>query len=440
MPVYALLYASAWLFSAGRYPVAAGLCLLSGGIYLYVRDYRKSGEILHLRGIFSLSFAGGQGIACFALSRLAVPWKALTWISLFFACAGFHAAFDLCERLFGDAGTEAKKNSARRPVSRKTAEVLWLFTLGLAAVSLAAFLAEASALGFVPLFLRNVPHAYSSFHLRGVHYFTTSCVLVPSLALLTLLTDRAGNGFRQAVMGLAAAVSLAIPVLCVSRFQLLFAVILAVFTWLLTDNRLGLPALFAGGAALAGLYVLLTIARGHSAEYLNTIFEMKNPGIPVFISQPYTYIANNYENFNFLVSRLPRHTYGLRTLTPLWTLTGLKFFFPGLMSSPLYVVKEELTTLTLFYDAYYDFGAAGVLIFSGLLGAVSYFLMRGKAEARNPVFPLIYAQFAIPLALSFFTTWFSNPATWFYLAVTVLAAIAAELSARSISFFGGKGK
>lgn len=51
----------------------------------------------------------------------------------------------------------------------------------LTAVSWAAFLLEAAVLGYVPFFLRGVPHAYSHFHISGVHYFTVSCVLVPSM-------------------------------------------------------------------------------------------------------------------------------------------------------------------------------------------------------------------------------------------------------------------
>ena len=35
-----------------------------------------------------------------------------------------------------------------------------------------------------------------------------------------------------------------------------------------------------------------------------------------------------------------------------------------------------------------------------------------------PAGHVIYAQIAMYMMLSFFTTWFSNPATWFYLAVT----------------------
>ena len=135
------------------------------------------------------------------------------------------------------------------------------------------------------------------------------------------------------------------------------------------------------------------------------------------------YIANNYENFNCLVEVLPRHAFGLRGLFPLWALTGLKFAFPRLINFPIYVDKKELTTLTMFYDSYYDFGWAGVLAFSCLLGAAAYLLTVKLRELRNPVGYLLYAQMAAYLMLSFFTTWFSNTTTWFYLIVSGMMAV-----------------
>ncbi len=58
--------------------------------------------------------------------------------------------------------------------------------------------------------------------------------------------------------------------------------------------------------------------------------------------------------------------------------------------------------------------------------------MRKMEHVRNPILYLLYAQMAFYLLLSFFTTWFSNPATWFYLAVTGAAAL-------YVSFFKGSG-
>ena len=76
----------------------------------------------------------------------------------------------------------------------------------------------------------------------------------------------------------------------------------------------------------------------------------------------------------------------------------------------------------MFYDAYYDFGVIGVFVFSALLGAAAYLLMRMMRQVQNPITYLLYAQFALYMLLSFFTTWFSNPSTWFYFAVTAVVA------------------
>lgn len=145
--------------------------------------------------------------------------------------------------------------------------------------------------------------------------------------------------------------------------------------------------------------------------------------MPIFITQPYMYIANNYDNFNCLVEQLPAHTFGLKMLFPLWALTGLKFLRPELVNFPFYLTKEELTTVTLFYDAYYDFGIIGVLLFSCALGALAWYLTGLMRNLKNPVGYVFYAQVAMYFALAFFTTWFGNPTTWFWFALTGLAAL-----------------
>ena len=120
---------------------------------------------------------------------------------------------------------------------------------------------------------------------------------------------------------------------------------------------------------------------------------------------------------------LPEYALGMRSLFPLWALTGLKFLFPQLVNYPIYVDKKELTTLTLYYDAYYDFGVVGVAVFACLLGLLAYLLVVKLREMRNPMGYLLYAQIGVYLMLSFFTTWFSNTTTWFYLILTGLLAL-----------------
>lgn len=426
MAVYGGCYAAAFLLDRAGLCWPAGFCLMGAALWLYISDYRRSGCLVHLRGLFSLFWIGGQGVACLKLSRLQVPWSPITWICFFLAYSVFYLTFAWLSgeiSLGGKRGRNPAWPAARtqggKPLGGVSGAGLFECLLGVTAVSLAAFCFEAWYLGYIPFLVRGVPHAYSYFHVTGVHYFTVSCVLAPALGVLFFVTDRGRSGQAKRLLAAAAVlIALAIPILCVSRFQLILAVALAVFVYILWEGSFPL----AWGAGLAVLmvaaYAVLTVARSHDVAYLNGIFEMKNESTPIFITQPYMYIANNYENFNYLVEHLEQFAWGMRSLFPLWALTGLKFVMPSLANYPILVNKEELTTVTLFYDAYYDFGAAGVILLSGILGAVSFLLMRKLSRMQNPVDYLFYAQIGVYLSLSFFTTWFSNPTTWFYLAVT----------------------
>ena len=110
-------------------------------------------------------------------------------------------------------------------------------------------------------------------------------------------------------MLLADAAAVAIPLLCVSRSQLLFAVLLALITYMQMEHQLNPIYVVFALAGLIVLYILLTIARSHDTAYLNTVFEMKRH-LPIFVTQPYIYIANNYDNFDCLVKGLVKHSWG----------------------------------------------------------------------------------------------------------------------------------
>lgn len=465
-----LLVAAAMLLSWGC--AAAGLYLLSGavlvaaGIALYGIYYKKSGKLLDPAALFSIAWIGGAGVSALKLSRLQTDWETLTWVCFFAAWCAF---------ALGNRFARSRRRGQNNAVGQRRGESVFVQTapdsgsaacsrtagrilnsmLLLTAVSLGCFFFEAQRLGYVPLFTVDTPHAYSYFHVSGVHYFTVSCVLVPALFVLYLEELRQhcaclreadgalsgqrlfwrllalGYGGRLCTAFFCTIAALLIPVLCVSRFQLIFAVVLAAFVKLMLSGMrlsgrrlLFLAALFL--LCMVPVYVGLTVARAHDVTYLNGIFEMKDPRTPIFFTQPYIYIANNFDNFNCLVRDLPAdgHTFGLRMLFPLWALSGLKFLFPALVSFPLYVTKAELTTVTLFYDAFYDFGLLGIVLFGLLLGFAAGKLFLAAANCRNmqarPALLLIFAQLCFYLLFSFFTTWFSNPTTWFYLALSLL--------------------
>jgi oligosaccharide repeat unit polymerase len=416
MSIYLISYGAAILFARAKYYWLSGIVLILTALYLYWHDYRRTQNIIHIRALFSLFWVGGEGIACLKLSKLSSDWNIITWLSFLLAFLGFWVTYEFLKKLYGETGGKRSSwfnfNGFERP--------LFLSMFLITFVSLAAFVIEAVVLGFVPFLIKGVPHAYSTFHITGVHYFTVSCVLVPALSVLYFSIEQGRNGLRLVLAVLMDFIACAIPFLCVSRFQLILAVGLAVLTYIAMENQLKISYAVGVIIGIIPIYILLSIARGHDVSYLNSIFQMKYSRMPIFITQPYMYIANNFDNFNCMVEWLPSHTWGMRMLFPLWALTGLKFLVPSLVEFPIYVTKEELTTVTLFYDSFYDYGIVGVLILSCLLGVAAFFLVRMIKRVRNPIGYLFYAQFAMYIILSFFTTWFSNPTTWFYFIITGL--------------------
>ncbi|MGP1588814.1 MAG: O-antigen polymerase [Oribacterium sp.] len=423
------------------YP-ASGFFLIAVAFFLYFRNRSREGGLLNLPGLFALGLLGGEGIACFHLSRLGTVWSRETWLSFYLSYLVFLPLYRLFCRLLRertgrkeraenmqgrDRAQDAERAAQNAEIPRHAAEGIAIALGGLLVLSTLCFLIEAAVLGFIPLFTVATPHAYSSFHLPGIHYFTTLSVLCPSIALLYRLArrDTAGDtekrhSLLQRIGGdpllfLGLLLPWLLTVLMVSRFQFLFSVLLLLFTAYFCGLRLRREHLLAVFLGMLVIYVLLTAERAHSIRYLNEIFEMKNPAMPIFVTQPYMYIANNYDNFNVMTEQLTEHSHGMRMLYPFVTLSALKYLVELPLAFPLFTTKAELTTVTLLYDAWYDFGIPGVLLFSAALSFLSALCTEGLRRAENPFACLIAAQLAFYLLFSFFTTWFSNPSTLFYL-------------------------
>ncbi|MDO4438241.1 MAG: O-antigen polymerase [Eubacteriales bacterium] len=450
------IYLIGYLTSINELYFLSGAVLMFGGLILYWAFYKKSGMILCPAALFSVAWICGQGISCLKLSKLQVPWENKTWICFYVISIFFFASYELFDALlrkrcplFIRKSMDKKNNLDSLQLTYRVKAVKQVMYIT-AAISVTAFVIEACLLGYIPLFTVDTPHAYSYFHISGVHYFTVSCVLLPSLAVIYINElyqfnkhELSGKYLYIEVLktGKAAVfmflLGLVLPILLVSRFQMLFGIILAAFTFLLIRggkfsdfiNKRTLPLIISGFAFIVLIYVFITIERAHSVEYLNGIFEMKNSNMPIWITQPYIYIANNFDNFNCLVRDLPEYAKGLRMLFPFFALTGLKFVFPELTAFPLYVTKTELTTVTLFYDAYYDFGIIGCALFATLLGIVlsilAFLIKQVYLEDMdiNPILYLIAAQLLFYCMFAFFTTWYSNPTTWFYLIFSLMICL-----------------
>ena len=189
MLVYSICYAASYGFARFGWYYLSGGALLAAAGYLYYYDYHKSGNLIHLRGLFSAFWVGGQAMACLKLSYLQSDWNPITWVCFYLALAGFWLTYEF-------SGQLAKEHYGRRRQRRGFfIRPVYRCMQGLTLVSLGAFLFEVVKLKYVPLLVRGVPHAYSEFHISGVHYFTVSCVLVPSLAVLFFLEGGSGRTY-----------------------------------------------------------------------------------------------------------------------------------------------------------------------------------------------------------------------------------------------------
>ena len=117
MVVYLLCYAAAFLLERSGFYLLSGAGLVAAAVYLYRKDYAASGNMLHLRAIYSLAWVGGQGLACMKLSRLSTVWSVWTWLSFLAAYVGFYLTFGFLEK--GDHSLV--RMSSRRPNLERTA-------------------------------------------------------------------------------------------------------------------------------------------------------------------------------------------------------------------------------------------------------------------------------------------------------------------------------
>lgn len=415
---YFVAYVLSYILSHSGMYYISGAVLVLEALFIYGIQFKSTNNLVDLKGLFTLAWVGGQGLACLQLSKLQSDWQLLTWVCFFLIYIGFGIGYGSNSYCFLEETTredmDIKKNASH-------AKRILICIIGLAVASVVCFIVEMLVVGFVPLF-SDEPHAYSYFHVTGVHYFTISCILIPAI---TVLYWKASECWKKNLILLLICnvIAIAVPVLCVSRFQLLFAVGFAVVTYIVVNKGIKLRTILILLCVMVPAYVMLTIARNHDVAYLNGIFEMKNSQMPIFITQPYIYVVNNFENFNCMVEQLTEHTHGLKMLFPVFALTGLKFVYPQLVSFPIFITKTELTTLTMFYDAYYDFGVIGVFVFAVIIGLLARVLLILIRRIKNPIMYLFYGQIAIYLGLAFFTTWFSNPTTWFWLALTTMMFI-----------------
>ena len=463
-PAGILIFLIGVLFSAYGLRTASCLAFLLLSIEECVLVFLEQGSIIDLRIFFSLSWLTGIALSTLKLSKLQSPWGPIMWAvaggMYFFLLLGYDVADSLIrkkrkiEKAADDAeddlfsrdengefrelrlekGDFFARNGSALIVRRVLQAIAIILVLGLG-----CFAVECVRFRFELPILSDKPHMYSEFHITGLHYFVVSLIFIPPLSVIALK----GRKMRPAEMlGLfiANAASFIVPVLILSKFQLLVTVVLPLLVWFILRNsniRKSVFFLFPIGAAvLVAVFFLLISRRSYPSGYLARIFAFYDQRIPIGIQYPYIYIVNNFENLNLLVENLQNYSFGIRQLFPAFALTGTKFIpaVQSMMAVERYLTSEELTTVTMAYDAFGDFGFTGVTVLGFLVGMADAWITNLLYLKKRLFALLMYAQLAVYMMLSFFTTWFSNPTTWFWFAASFFIALYATKPEKKFSF------
>ena len=363
-----------------------------------------------------MGFVGGFGVSLLKLSKLSRPYSIIIFLAIYisFFCLSLGSFF--AERKKYEIEKLSKKNGFKNQQ---------LLVYVLIAVTFLAFLFEAYKLKFIPVFTKDTPHAYSTFHIFMVHYITTLYSFIPAVAICNYFSNESRRNLITITISYIYVIMMSM--LLVSRAQLFLSIVLSVFIVLIYkkskiknivfDKKNAIKISITAILCLL-LFLIITVNRAHDVEYLKGIFEMKNDNIPIFIAHPYTYIAQNFENLNYMIENIFRFTFGRRVMYPVFTLTFIKKLFPLVVDSPYYIIKEELSTVTLIYDFYYDFGLVGVSLFSFIIGYIgkileekTYIVVENGFKVNNYLV-ILFAFYSYIMICSFFQTYFSLTDTW----------------------------
>ena len=426
----ALFFPAAFL--ADRFPVLSCVLFFVLAFSQCVLIFLERRTLLDLMLLFSASWLLGIALSVLKLSTLQQPWAFPMWASVGGAYFFVHLGHDLLSFLLLKRHPEEEKSCFSEeetrplfpglPAKRLLEAILIVLLLGLF-----SFLLEAVKFRFELPILSDKPHMYSEFHITGVHYFVVSVVFIPLLSLLYLYGRKPKAG-ALVFLFFANLCSLVIPVLILSKYQLMITILMPfILLFVISDRKfrkrlyIMLPFVVL---VLCAVFIFLVLRRHYPEGYLQSIFCFRDPEKPLWFQYIYMYIVNNFENLNLLTENLQQHSFGVRQLFPFFALTGTKFL-PGvreLMTVEQYLTIPELTTVSFIYDAYGDFGIPGVLLLSLLVGALNSY-SRTLLFRRRVLGFLLYAEMGIYMLLSFFTTWFSNPTTWFYFIASLMIAL-----------------
>ncbi|MDJ0840270.1 MAG: O-antigen polymerase [Acidobacteriota bacterium] len=241
------------------------------------------------------------------------------------------------------------------------------------------------------------------------------------IAVLYLITARK----RRLLPLLMTATAIASALMTTDRTRLYFMIFWGFFLWIYTTGgfRMSLRKNLRSAVLALTLLVFFMLFASHFQRQYGPKYPqyLSFPPETAYLADPYIYLTGNIPALQALLDDDIEHTDGRFSFAPLTNL--LSRFLPVEpvpLQGKLYFVPVELNTYSYLQQFYVDWGWPGMVagpFFCGLLAGLCYAYMR-----RRPGFLSLYlASLAAWCCLiSVFVNFFTQEATWFFVAVGLL--------------------
>lgn len=379
---------------------------------------RKKVDLLNPSVIFTLLILATYFVSSLRLSLLQSEYP--IWFTLLLFCM-------IIMFYLGDKTASLFKlpKTIKTPAYSKTTMSIVLFVLWLAIV--VSFLMMVRLLG--------APPAISK--IDRAEYFVSgwgTVVILQSSFFGLLLYDRYNKNSAKSLFWLYFPSILIIALLLSNKFQLIYMLVLFLVAYNTYKKRISVGTLLKASGIIVLLFILLfefvyKEMYGVSLWAMYDGYKIILPDSLKFLTQPYLYVAFNYENLYQFLTHETHHLYGLKTFGPILEIFQLQQFYPENIVSYLgewqnLLKVKSMTTGTMFEDFAQDGGITWMFVLTYLSGAwsgISYKLFKRNQNFANF---FMYSATTVAIFMAFFSNVFTSKVTIINLVVAFLISLA----------------
>lgn len=370
-------------------------------IFAYERFY---GTLITIKAVFSTLWLLSIGLSLLRLHPLQEAWSISTWSVIII---GY---FALMCGLFVQSKFNVKKSKS----AYRQEQILEL-TLFLGIIISLCFMLDCIYSRQLPILSSNMS-SYMDFGMPLVHYVTVFGCLYPCIAYIVLKQFRcviAKQKILARLIKIFAVIVTLIPVLSVSRMQLLIETFALAIAWYLfgwREKKIKKKYLIGFCCLAILLWIVLSQFRNQDYLYISQVFQLQlNSNIQSALWQIYLYLSFNFDNLNVLIGNFTDFSHGELVTTGLQSIFGLDDNLNTVIGNTNnYRILNTFNTYTMLKDPYMDFGVVGIFPYMFFLGIVSGFIERKARYSCSFIYISIYVLFLYGFAMCFFTDVFSG--------------------------------